>query len=87
MMGAPLEEAWAEVAEDLEPVLLDAKRLGRATSMEDTAFYLQRHGYLEETYFSYSFIPIREEDGSIQGFYNSAFETTKQKIWERRTST
>ena len=86
MMGAPLEKAWAEIAEDLEPVLLDARRLGRATSMEDV-FYLQRHGFLEETYFSYSFIPVRVEDGSIQGFYNCAFETTKQKIWERRTST
>ena len=87
VMGAPLERAGPEVAKDLEPVLLDAERLGRATSMEDTAFYLQRHGYLEETYFSYSTIPVRVEDGSIQGFYNSAFETTRQKIWERRTST
>lgn len=87
MMGATLERSWAEIADDLEPVFLDAERLGRATSMEDTPLYLQRHGYLEETFFSYNLIPVREENGKTVGFYNTAFETTRQKIWERRTST
>ncbi|KAF6225924.1 hypothetical protein HO173_012696 [Letharia columbiana] len=87
LMGATLERAWAEVAKDLEPVFLTAERLGRATSMEDTPFYLQRHGYLEETFFSYNLIPVRAENGKTEGFYNAAFETTRQNIWERRTST
>lgn len=87
LMGATLERAWAEIAKDLEPVFLTAERLGRATSMEDTPFCLQRHGYLEETFFSYNLIPVRAEDGKTEGFYNAAFETTKQNIWERRTST
>lgn len=87
LMGAILESAWAEVAKDLESVFLNAERLGRATSMDDTPFYLHRHGYLEETFFSYTLIPVRAEHGSTEGFYNTAFETTKQKIGERRTST
>ncbi len=86
LMGATLERAWAEIATELEPVFLEAERLGRATSMEDN-FYLQRNGYLEETFFSYNLIPVRAEEGNIGGFYNAAFETTRQKIWERRTST
>ena len=85
-MGATVEKAWAEIAKELETVFLDSERLGRATTREDT-FYLRRHGYLEETYFSYSLIPVRAENGNIEGFYNAAFETTRQKIWERRTST
>lgn len=87
LMGGTLERSWAEIAKDLEPVFLNAERLGRATSMEDTPFYLQRHGYLEETFFSYNLIPVRAENGMTEGFYNAAFETTRQKIWERRTST
>ena len=87
MMGATLEQGWAEVANDLEPVFLDAERLGRATTIDNTSFYLQRHGYLEETFFSYSMVPVRDENGKTEGFYNDAFETTRQKIWERRTST
>lgn len=87
MMGATLKHSWAEVADDLQPVFLSAERLGRATSVEDATFYLQRHGYLEETYFSYSLIPVRAGNGHTEGFYNAAFETTRQKIWERRTFT
>ncbi len=86
LMGATLERSWAEIATELEPVFLEAERLGRATSTEDN-FYLQRNGYLEETFFSYNLIPVRAEEGTIEGFYNAAFETTRQKIWERRTST
>ncbi len=86
MMGATLGQYWAEVAKDLEPVFLSAERLGRAAS-KDTSFYISRHGYLEETFFSYNLIPIRAENGNTEGFYNAAFETTRQKLWERRTST
>ena len=86
-MGATLEQAWFEVQDELEQVFNDAERLGRATSMEDNPFYIHRHGYLEETFFSYNMIPVRAENGETEGFYNAAFETTRQKIWERRTST
>jgi len=43
--------------------------------------------YLEETFFSFNMIPIFDQLGNVRGFYNSACETTEQKIWERRTST
>ena len=85
-MGATLEKSWAEIAKDLEPVFLDSEQMGRATTMEGT-FFLRRHGDLEETFFSYNLIPVRADNGNIEGFYNAAFETTRQKIWERRTST
>lgn len=86
MMGATLKDCWAETLDDLQPAFLSAERLGRATSI-DATFYLQRHGYLEETYFSYNLIPVRAGNGHTEGFYNTAFETTRQKIWERRTFT
>lgn len=87
LMGATLKQGWAEIANDLEPVFLNAERLGRATTLENTSFYIQRHGYLEETFFSYNLVPVRDENGKTEGFYNAAFETTRQKLWERRTST
>lgn len=87
MMGATLKDSWAEVADDIESGLLSAERLGRATSVEDATYYLRRHGYLEETYFSYNLVPVRAANGDTEGFYNAAFETTRQNIWERRTFT
>ena len=87
LMGATVEQSWAEIAKDLESVFINAERLGRATSIDDSPFYIQRHGYLEETFFSYNMVPVRAQNGNTEGFYNAAFETTRQKIWERRTST
>lgn len=86
MMGATLERSWGEVAKELEPVFRKSEQMGRATTTE-TNFFLQRHGYLEETFFSYNLIPVRADHGDIECFYIVAFETTRQKLWERRTST
>ncbi|QIW97479.1 hypothetical protein AMS68_002997 [Peltaster fructicola] len=46
-----------------------------------------RNEYLEETYFSWSIIPMLGDDGSVMGLYNPAFEKTRRKIAERRMLT
>lgn len=48
---------------------------------------LWRHDFLEETYFSWSIIPLVGGDGSVMGIYNPAFEKTRRKIAERRMLT
>lgn len=87
LMGSTLAQSWAEIATDLEPAFALADAEGRAETMEDTPFFIERDGYLEETYFSYNPIPICDQSGITRGFYITAFETTRQKVWERRTST
>lgn len=88
LMGSPFKTAWGQrISQDLEPAFEDARKTGTATLVEDTPFYLERHGYLEEAFFTYSLVPIRDECGCTMGFYVPVLETTKQKIWERRTRT
>ena len=48
---------------------------------------MQRNGFIEETYFSWSIIPLIGADGSVVGLYNPAFEKTRKKIGERRMLT
>jgi PAS domain S-box-containing protein len=48
---------------------------------------MQRHGFIEETYFSWSIIPLIGPEGSVVGLYNPAFEKTRRKIAERRMLT
>ena len=48
---------------------------------------MKRNGFLEETYFSWSIIPMVGDDGSVMGLYNPAFEKTRRKIAERRMLT
>lgn len=44
----PFDRVWAEIVKDVEPVFAKAEREGRATTMEDTTLFLERHGYVEE---------------------------------------
>jgi hypothetical protein len=44
-------------------------------------------GFLEETHFSWCFVPLYAGTNSIQGFYNAPFETTAKVCFERRTKT
>lgn len=49
--------------------------------------FLLRNGYPEETYFSWSIVPLVGEDGSVVGLYNPAFENTRPHISQRRMLT
>ena len=48
---------------------------------------MQRNGFMEETYFSWSIIPLIGADGSVFGSYHLAFQNTRRKIAERRILT
>lgn len=87
LMGSSYKVAWAEIWDDIEGVFSDAKNRGQATMKDDDCLFMERNGFLEESYFSWSIIPLVGEDGSICGLYNPAFEKTRRKIAERRMLT
>ena len=87
MMGATLGRAGVGIVEYLRDFFSTAEREGQATNMVDSPLYLERHGYLEETFFSYTIIPVGDEDGITRGLYAAGFETIRQAIWQRRLST
>src|SRR5947208_873836 len=47
--------------------------------------FLDRLGYLEETFFTFSFSPIRDESGGVGGLFHPVTETTSLMVGERRT--
>lgn len=62
--------------------------LGGTTSyLEDQRMFLDRHGYLEETFFTFSFSPISDESGGVGGLFHPVTETTSRMLSERRTRT
>jgi len=86
-MGQSYKKAWAEIWDEIEEVFVSAKQSGQATMKDDDCLFLMRNGYLEESYFSWSIVPLVGEDGSVVGLYNPAFEKTRRKIAERRMLT
>ena len=87
LMGRPYREAWSEIWDDVKDVFSMAKLTGQSTMKDDDCLFLKRSNYLEETYFSWSIIPMVGSDGSVSGLYNPAFEKTRRKIAERRMLT
>ncbi|OLN84413.1 Hybrid signal transduction histidine kinase K 1 [Colletotrichum chlorophyti] len=87
LMGMRYQDAWSEIWEDLEPVVNNAWQNGQSTMKNDNQLFIIRHGFLEETFFSWSVIPLLGSDGQVVGLYNPAFENTRRKVNERRMLT
>lgn len=71
----------------MEGIFSQAMLSGQAMMKDDDCLFIKRNGFLEESYFSWSIIPLVGEDGSVVGLYNPSFEKTRRKIAERRMLT
>ncbi len=60
-------------------------RAGESSFLENQRIFIRRNGYLEETFFTFSFSPIRDETGGIGGLFHPVNETTASMLGERRT--
>ena len=87
LMGKRYEEAWSEIWDALEDVVQNAHNHAMATMKDDDRLFIQRNGFLEETYFWWSLIPLIGSDGTVVGIYNPGFEKTRRNIAERRMLT
>lgn len=82
-MGQDFTICWASAM----PVIGDAfnKALaGESQYIQNQRMFLDRNGYLEETFFTFSFSPIRDETGGIGGLFHPVNETTSKMLVERR---
>ena len=82
-MGQDFSECWALPW----PVIGDAfdrALAGETSFLENQRMFLDRNGYLEETFFTFSFSPIRDETG-VAGLFHPVTETTSRMLSERRT--
>lgn len=58
---------------------------GEGTYIKDQQMFLDRNGYLEEAYMTFSFAPIRNESGEVGGIFHPITETTDKTLGARRT--
>ena len=82
-MGQPGRECWPEIWDIIGPMLEGVLREGKATWSENQLLLLERNGYPEECYFTFSYSPIRDESGGIGGVFTAVTETTQQVLSER----
>jgi signal transduction histidine kinase/DNA-binding response OmpR family regulator len=80
-------EGWAELADVIEPMLRGVLERGEASWSEDGLLLVQRNGFAEEAYFTFSYSPIVEDSGEIGGVFCAVQETTGRVIGTRRLRT
>src|ERR1700712_1310592 len=83
-LGRPADEVWAEIWHDIGPRIQTVLDTGIATWDEDLQLLLQRSGYTEETYHTFSYSPLDGDDGEIAGMLCVVTETTERVVGERR---
>ncbi|MFP5512496.1 MAG: ATP-binding protein [Alphaproteobacteria bacterium] len=82
-LGRPFAEVWADIWEELSPLAVRALA-GEATYHEDRLLVMERHGYREETYFTFSYSPVRDETDRVAGMFCACTENTARVLAERR---
>ncbi len=86
-LGRPAREVWAEIWDDIGPRIEAVLRTGVATWDESLLLFLERSGYVEETYHTFSYSPLTDDAGAIVGMLCVVSEDTERVIGERRMAT
>jgi hypothetical protein len=86
-LGRSGRGCWSEIWPIIGPMLDGVFATGQATWSEDLLLVLHRHLPNEEAYFTFSYSPIRDDDGAIGGIFCACNETSGRVIGERRLKT
>jgi signal transduction histidine kinase/DNA-binding response OmpR family regulator len=86
-LGQPATECWPEAWATLGPLAADVLGGGGATLSDDFLLFLKRHGYIEETYWTFSYSPIVNDANAVLGIFVATTDVTAQVVGERRLAT
>ena len=83
-LGQRGADCFPEIWEIIGPMLAGVRERGESTWSDDQLLLLERRGFPEECYFTFSYSPIRDESGAIEGVFTAVAETTSHVIGARR---
>src|SRR4051812_21169712 len=86
-LGRPAAEVWAEIWDVCGPLADKVFRQAEPTFVEDVRLFMNRGDYVEETNYSFSYSPIRDESGGVGGLFCPSAETTSRLLNARRLKT
>ena len=86
-LGQPASVVWKDIWRDIEPLLTRAMEHDQGTYVESQLLIMERSGFPEETYYTFSYTPVLADDGKPAGIicYNTA--DTDRIINERSLKT
>src|SRR5262245_33378492 len=85
-LGRPTSQVWREIWDAIGPMLAKAMTENEGTYVEEQLLIMERHGYREETYYTFSYSPIPGDDGVAAGIICANTDDTQRVIGERQLS-
>ncbi|RKH23149.1 response regulator [Corallococcus sp. CA041A] len=83
-LGAPGETIWSEIWDVVGPMARGVLNGGPATWSENLALFLNSRGFVEETFHTFSYSPIPDEQGGVGGVLVTVRETTQEVQFDRQ---
>ncbi|WP_245825113.1 PAS domain-containing protein [Sphingomonas azotifigens] len=82
-LGRPGREVWAEIWDVVGPQMDEVVATGRGFVVYDQLLRIARNGVPRDSWWNYSFTPVRDADGRVLGILNQGHETTRTVLAER----
>jgi PAS domain S-box-containing protein len=86
-LGQPASRIWYEIWDMIGPQSELILRHGQASWHEQMMLIIERNGYPEETYFTFSHSPVPDDHGGIGGVFCACTEDTQRTLSQRRMRT
>ena len=86
-LGKPAAQVWSEIWDICGPLADKVFQRGEASFVNDVRLFMNRGDFLEETFYSFSYSPIRDESGNVGGLFCPSAEVTAKILSTRRLRT
>ena len=83
-LGRPASVVWRDIWGDIEPMLRQVMEQNEGTYVESQLLIMERFGYPEETYYTFSYSPVPGDNGGVGGMICANTADTERVIGERQ---
>ena len=86
-LGKPAAVVWSEIWKDIEPLLNTVMVHSEGIYVESQLLIMERNGYQEETYYTFSYTPVAGDSGKTEGMICANSDDTERILSERQLKT
>ena len=86
-LGQPASVVWKDIWRDIGPMLKNVMEKDEGTYVESQLLIMERNGYPEETYYTFSYTPIPGDTGGTAGMICANTDDTERILSERQLKT